>query len=589
MLNGQFTFKTNDIVVCKYCKAELKYYRSNSSLMYHLRHKHPFTSKSNTVSSGGCGSSATESSLLANRKPDPVQKTLIEIQELGKPISEIKYDAITNAIVKWIAKNCRPINTVTDEGLQDVIRIAAGNQSYTLPSRTVISSRLDDLYSNEKLKVQQLLDKADHVALTADYWSSLANDSYLGVTGHFIDETWSYHTLALCVSNVEERHFTENCVEHFSFPAEAWNIYHKVSTFSTDNARNVTSAVAKLPFQHMPCIAHTLQLCVNSAIAACSVDTILSKCRKIVGHFKHSPANSTEMKNHQLRLHQQEQSLIQDVVTRWNSTLQMVERLICNKEAILATLSQPDHKHKLTLLTANEWEKLPALKKLLEPCRYATELLGGEKYVSCSMVLPTLCHISRELQVSDDDPPYVLRFKEKFLSELEQRKNGLNVEWLKLATSLDPRFKKLKCLRKEEREITWKNLKQLIDISPEGHAKKCGSPPNKRLRTYDVSSDSEDEPLSSKKTGHALVLQRYIAEPEIDLDRCPLEWWLKHEAIYPALAKVAKKFLSSPASTVPCERLFSVAGNVVSKKRSSLEPGNVNKLVCLQSWLKLDL
>ena len=40
-----------------------------------------------------------------------------------------KYDAMTNAIAHSIALNVRPINIVTDEGLQDVFRIAAGNQS----------------------------------------------------------------------------------------------------------------------------------------------------------------------------------------------------------------------------------------------------------------------------------------------------------------------------------------------------------------------------------------------------------------------------------------------------------------------------
>jgi len=32
---------------------------------------------------------------------------------------------------------------------------------------------------------------------------------------------------------------------------------------------------------------------------------------------------------------------------------------------------------------------------------------------------------------------------------------------------------------------------------------------------------------------------------------------------------------------VPCERLFSLAGNVVSRRRASLNPTNVQKLVCL--------
>jgi hypothetical protein len=50
------------------------------------------------------------------------------------------------------------------------------------------------------------------------------------------------------------------------------------------------------------------------------------------------------------------------------------------------------------------------------------------------------------------------------------------------------------------------------------------------------------------------------------------------------LKPIALKYLSTPATTVPCERLFSLAGSVISRKRASLKPCNVEKLVCMTSW-----
>ena len=47
------------------------------------------------------------------------------------------------------------------------------------------------------------------------------------------------------------------------------------------------------------------------------------------------------------------------------------------------------------------------------------------------------------------------------------------------------------------------------------------------------------------------------------------------------------KYLSSPAASVPCERLFSISGHVVNKKRASLPPDNINRLVCLSNWINM--
>ena len=65
-------------------------------------------------------------------------------------------------------------------------------------------------------------------------------------------------------------------------------------------------------------------------------------------------------------------------------------------------------------------------------CRYVTTLLGGQKYVSCSAVLPSLCHLQQSMKISDDDPAYIVRFKASFSKDLDQRKERTNLEWLKV-------------------------------------------------------------------------------------------------------------------------------------------------------------
>jgi hypothetical protein len=46
---------------------------------------------------------------------------------------------------------------------------------------------------------------------------------------------------------------------------------------------------------------------------------------------------------------------------------------------------------------------------------------------------------------------------------------------------------------------------------------------------------------------------------------------------FPGLATVAREFLSTPSTSVPSERPFSKAGDVIRKKRSSLKPNKADQ------------
>ncbi|KAL7405327.1 hypothetical protein ABVT39_027263 [Epinephelus coioides] len=82
----------------------------------------------------------------------------------------------------------------------------------------------------------------------------------------------------------------------------------------------------------------------------------------------------------------------------------------------------------------------------LDGSGYVTELLVGEAYVSCSIVLPAFRHLDPVMDITDDDPAYVVKFKYAFQRDLAAHRADANKTWFKVATALDPRFKDLKCL-----------------------------------------------------------------------------------------------------------------------------------------------
>lgn len=67
--------------------------------------------------------------------------------------------------------------------------------------------------------------------------------------------------------------------------------------------------------------------------------------------------------------------------------------------------------------------------------------------------------------------------------------------------------------------------------------------------------------------------------------RIYLNWWRRHENVYPSLSKMAKDFLGTPAASVPAERLFSRAALTITKPRNRLGVDSIRSLMCLNSWL----
>ncbi len=354
ILNGKFSYKAlpdgsldRTKVICIYCRCEFSYHQSTSSLKYHLSAKHTADAESPVP------------------PPRLKQTTLDNLQ--GKQLDISTSRKLTKAVAKWVATACRPVSIVEDDGLREIIRIASNDWTYELPCIATTTKNIHDLYEDERAKVAVALGQTSTVALTGDYWTSLSNHSYLGVTAHYFDDQWGLQSCALTVMKTEERHFASTCAEHFMHVAREWNIEDKVGTLTTDSARNMITASKELPFEHMPCTAHLLQRAITVSLQHSPFDNALAKCRKVVGHFKHSAPNSAELEQQQVAKGKTKEALTPDVSARWNSTLEMIRRILRNQEPLRDALAL--HATKATMPTAVELDKLQKLEAVLEPCR----------------------------------------------------------------------------------------------------------------------------------------------------------------------------------------------------------------------------
>jgi len=113
-------------------------------------------------------------------------------------------------------------------------------------------------------------------------------------------------------------------------------------------------------------------------------------------------------------------------------------------------------------------------------------------------------------------------------------------------------------------------------------------PPSKKTALEDLLGDSfSAEPAEQFNRGVEREIEMYRREASIPLTSCPLKWWRENCSLYPLLSPLAKAYLSIPATSVPSERVFSTAGDIVTAQRSQLLPENVDMLIFLKKNMSI--
>lgn len=106
----------------------------------------------------------------------------------------------------------------------------------------------------------------------------------------------------------------------------------------------------------------------------------------------------------------------------------------------------------------------------------------------------------------------------------------------------------------------------------------CGEPLTKELLSQHAIEQQPDS---------IIELRRYFEEPNIERSIYPLDWWRNNANRFLRLHKIAAKYLCIPGSSVPSDRLFSKAGQLVSERRNRLKPENIDTILFLNHNMKL--
>ncbi|XP_055351552.1 zinc finger protein 618-like [Paramacrobiotus metropolitanus] len=299
------------------------------------------------------------------------------------------------------------------------------------------------------------------------------------------------------------------------------------------------------------------------------VNEVLQTSKALVRHIK-----ATTLQ------HMLPRKVKQEVDTRWNTVIDMLDSLLSVYDEIQVLLGE----RKEDEMLPEPREFLEQLVELLRPVKQATAELSASKFPTMHLVLPWRKKLEGFYMAAanDDEAPAISALRKMMLRYL--REKFVIVDIHQIAAFLNPRMRTLKMLTEAEKRAVHARVKALLPVMGSGlsslHSKK---PTTSRASTFadfedDLVPDQEDDEIG-------LYLKTSVPPSSADDDeRWILEFWKNKETELPRMSKLAKQIFAVPATSTACERTFSLAGFVIDDRRNSLKPEKVDDLLFLKSY-----
>ena len=367
-----------------------------------------------------------------------------------------------------------------------------------------------------------------------------------------------------------------------------------MASTTTDGAKNELKAAFEIVNEDnvFHCAAHNIQLVINDVMdpkkanppPTCAPHReIVRKCHGLVIFINnHKDTHSVFLSLAKAKIAGPEgqhmfQALIEDVVTRWDSELAMMERLYYFDSEIMDLCRQEDLKIPGDLpLTRFEFDLMRAMCLVLIPFRIFTKFVQNKAIV-------TLAYLPKKI----DDLVSHLR-PGSFAARLQGCAEGvleqIEAFQLCLVASIRQRFAYLfeaeslalaarMFLPGRELELfTFANFplaEGVLDQVKENliSADYCA------LLPEDMPNDKKDKKC---KTASSIFNDARDELDEAPEDVDPLEWWPAHSD-FSLLYPLAKMLLQIPASSAENERSFSSASFVLDERRTRLDLDNFRR------------
>ncbi|KAL0212225.1 hypothetical protein RCL1_005851 [Eukaryota sp. TZLM3-RCL] len=512
-----------------------------------------------------------------------------------RPLNAQQQRILLQLLLKLIILN--PLSFTLTESPELLCLLNFLNSSVKLPKRNTIKKLVIRSWNNLKPKISNLLiTNGSKIALTSDIWSSIDNKSFIAVTAHFIDNQFTVRTLLLDVKRFPHPHRGRDIAVVLMEIINTFGLNNVVS-ITTDNGANMLSGMVLFGAKYFSsfhgevssrrCLAHIFHLIVKQLMKPLRNE--IKKVRVFTSKLHYSVKLKEELQHVvNATTHNANVNIPTDVSTRFNSTYLMLRSYLQLLPFINDYLdSSSDNSISSLKLSDVQALQLMKLKDFLLDFYKATKFLSGEQYVGVSLMTSIWEKNTEKVLAPANNLPQWLRSSCSRTAYLILKYNPFVYNSLTFACMfLDPRFAWMNMTEKLKKDSYFNDFKSLYEskivLQRNNESLGSGSMNNASLDDEDSFLLSLQRPVVYQEKDE---LERYGDVVPINMKDCPLQWWKVHQLEFPILSNLARDYLTIPATSVPCERVFSIAGHIKSKKRNSLSDDSLSSLVVLKDWL----
>ncbi|CAF1305811.1 unnamed protein product [Rotaria sordida] len=598
--------------VCKHCLTAYRTHskkgatenRKNYGLTSLHTHVKEYRSRSNKTSS----SISTATSAIPKQSA-PVQTLMPRFAYNKNQLNEHLQKQLKDAELKFVTVGSHSFNALENDGVlelaQTAINIGATmgmvNIRDIFYGRKTIRNEAITKFNHFSNTIRQVLDepiKNHCVAATCDMWT----DDY--IKRCYIDFTvfWTHDNFKLSHCLLRCKHFSEdsktgiNIWQEIKSIFESFNLSFGDTPIVTDQGSNMIAAFNITQEARLLCMAHrcntTLETAWNREDAKNPTFAMFNAAVRDIRKY----VNQTTGIQDKLP-----ETLKGGCGTRpWRSYFDIHDSLNNSFEELNIILREREEQYRLfniDLVLLNE------IAKLMRPFSMIFDKLEMADQPTLQNVMPSYYRMLNDVQVNTNDHKIINELKSEIRSCLDEKylPSILQIHWI--STYLDPSLKSfffisdssyLEIQKKQVRKglhILASDIVHHSNNHPSSQDSFHNSPPSKRMK---------DDPFADfrnkRTTQNTSICDQSALKKELDrqiqiydsmeidnnYDNNPFTFWRNHKDDLSFLAQIAKSVLVIPASSVESERHFSIAGQIVTELRSSLDPNYVEALVVLK-------